>query len=63
MSDSSEILMASSEHFDLLTQLAAGFRDQLGRLTPTNEELSASIHGVKSTGTQMISSDSHPGLS
>ena len=43
MNNSLDIVMASLEHLDLLTGLASGFRDQLGRSTPTDVELSVSI--------------------
>lgn len=46
MSNSLEIVIASSDHLDLLRELASGFRDQLGRSTPTDLELSASIRSL-----------------
>ena len=46
MNNSLDIVMASLEHLDLLTGLASGFRDQLGRSTPTDVELSVSIRSL-----------------
>ena len=50
MNNSLEIAIASSEHLNSLTELAAGFRDELGRSTPTDVELSASIRSLISGG-------------
>ena len=46
MSDALEISVAQPEHLGLLTGLAVGFRDQLGRSSPTTVELKASIHSL-----------------
>ena len=43
MSGGPEIEIASTDHLDLLTGLAAGFRDHLGRSKPTNVQLAESI--------------------
>ena len=43
MSTDPRILVASSNHLDLLTGLAAGFRDHLGGSTPTTADLAKSI--------------------
>lgn len=50
MSTSPEIVGASSEHLDLLTGLAAGFRDHLGGSTPSIADLATSIHSLIAGG-------------
>ena len=48
MSGKPEIQMASTGHLDLLTGLAVGLRDHLGRSKPTNAELAESIGALLS---------------
>ena len=50
MSTSPDIVVASSEHLDLLTGLAAGFRDHLGGSTPSTADLATSIRSLIAGG-------------
>ena len=50
MSNSLEITIALPEHLELLTGLAVGFRDQLGRSSPTSAELATSIRSLIEDG-------------